>query len=186
MCGNPASTWQWDTNGMSPAPGDAGPMSGGNSPDGSAYFAVLDSTSTIWLWSLGEFIYAANGGTVAGIRNSDAVVLWNQDGTGVNGSVLGISADPSVLAYGQTAEATFGGNAGVVLSQAVSLLWAGWPPNSVDLNVGWVAQVQTAAAEAQEMTNWRTQLTVLDANSTAVAGVQVMVTPDREIGICGG
>jgi hypothetical protein len=44
-------------------------------------------------------------------------------------------------------------------------------------------QVMHAGASAQELTNWRTQITVLDANGIGVAGADVMVTPDRTVGV---
>ena len=40
-----------------------------------------------------------------------------------------------------------------------------------------------ASAEGQDLTNWRTQITVVDANAVPVAGASVMVTPDRAIGV---
>ena len=44
-------------------------------------------------------------------------------------------------------------------------------------------QIVQAGVSAQELTNWRTQITVTDANGIGVAGAQVQVTPDRTVGV---
>ncbi len=43
-------------------------------------------------------------------------------------------------------------------------------------------QVQQATSKAQDMTNWRTQLTVLDDNGIPVSGIGVRITSDRTVG----